>query len=561
MVPPKLPKTASELLEANPKAIVHLRSQQLDRKRLGLIFGSGASKDLNFPDWQTLVGRLARHHHVKGQVLVRKFFSQPKKSTGKPHATKSLSSITQLLFGLYKRIAIERKGLQEPLSFLEDQSIRTGWIELIHSMLYEKVDPTRREQAIKRHSYINAFLKIIKTSPMTVNYNFDDTLEKLLMFNRDSEEIVTTRGYETTYRPNSQFQKENGVIYHPNGFLPSIFTDGASPELIFSDESFQDQLISAASGQYIQLSNFIFRNTCLLIGISLDDSTLQHLLRQSAVSNPGHIHYLVHFVASDNEYDQSTLQAIFDSNFSCYNLYTLFLDRSGIRALGELISLAEDAFNVQYTGIQRKFTYYLIGSVGVGKSTAISNFRNLITYDEWVDERRPDMAIPEKRIPPSKKKKQVAEINRWTAEQFRKKNLALAKKQTGIHLVDRCPLDPLTFGTKSERRAKADDLLKTITDKQSHPIEKGHLIYLEGDTGDIQQRNTYKHKYWTPNEIEDLIDKIDAIYKKTPRTNICTRGRSVFQVSREIAKVIFLDPYNDVNLEAELLAHASGTKK
>src|ERR1700692_2520866 len=100
MVPTELPKTASDLLKANPKAIVHLRAQ-LDRKRLGLIFGSGASKDLNFPDWQPIVGNLAKHRHVKGQGLVRKFFSRPKNTSSRPHATKSLSSITQLLYGLY----------------------------------------------------------------------------------------------------------------------------------------------------------------------------------------------------------------------------------------------------------------------------------------------------------------------------------------------------------------------------------------------------------------------------------------------------------------------------
>jgi hypothetical protein len=298
----------------------------------------------------------------------------------------------------------------------------------------------------------------------------------------------------------------------------------------------------------------------LLIGISLEDTTLQHLLRQSAVSNPGHIHYLVHFVASDGDYDPSSFQAIFDANFSCYNLYTLFLDRSGIKALGELISIAEDAFNMEHTATQRKFIYYLIGAVGVGKSTALANFRNLVTYDEWIDERRSDMAVPEKRLPPSKRKRQIAEINRWTKEQFRKKNLALGKKQTGIHFVDRCPLDPLTFGTKTERRAKAADLLETITDKRSHQIEKGHLIYLEGDTGDIQQRNTYKHKYWTPQEIEDLIEKIDAVYVDLPKTRICTRGKNAFQVSREIAKVIFVDRYTEVNIEAELEDHCRGKK-
>ncbi|QDP23948.1 hypothetical protein [Bradyrhizobium cosmicum] len=204
--------------------------------------------------------------------------------------------------------------------------------------------------------------------------------------------------------------------------------------------------------------------------------------------------------------------------------------------------------------------YYLIGSVGVGKSTAISNFRNLTTYDEWIDERRSDMAVPEKRLPASQRKKHVTEINVWTAEQFRKKNLALEKNRSGIHLVDRCPLDPLTFGAKSERRAKAKSLLNTITDSRSHAIEKGHLIFLDGDVGDIQQRNTYKHKYWTEAEIEELMGNIDSVYQDVPKTTICTRGRSAAQVAREMAKVIFLDNYCDISLEDRLEQFAGAAK-
>jgi hypothetical protein len=127
---------------------------------------------------------------------------------------------------------------------------------------------------------------------------------------------------------------------------------------------------------------------------------------------------------------------------------------------------------VQHAGAQRKFVYYIIGAVGVGKSTAISNFRNLYTYDEWIDERRPDMAVPEQRFSKSQRKR-IPEINRWTAEQFRKKNLSLAKSHSGINVSDRCPLDPLTFGKPSERRGKAEYLLTAITDGKKHSIEKG----------------------------------------------------------------------------------------
>src|SRR5882724_1395906 len=114
----------------------------------------------------------------------------------------------------------------------------------------------------------------------------------MLLDARDDVEREKTRGYEVAYRPNSQFQKDTSVIYHPNGFLPSTFEDGTSAEVIFSDEAFQDQLLSAATGKYLHLSNHLFRNTCLLIGLSLEDPTLQSMLRQNALGSPGNIHYI-----------------------------------------------------------------------------------------------------------------------------------------------------------------------------------------------------------------------------------------------------------------------------
>jgi ribosomal protein L32 len=560
MIPQNLPCTANELLALTPRPVAHLRAQ-LQRKRLGLVFGSGASKDLGFPDWKALVRKIASHKQVRASHLLGKFIAPASAPNARPIEQRSLSSITQMLFGVFRANTIKRKRLSEPLSFLSEQQIRTSWMAIIHSTLYKKVPSATREKRIFKHPYLSSFLEIIKKAPMTVNYNFDDTLEKLLMFSRSPEEKVTTRGYETTYKPNSQFKNESGVIYHPNGFLPSTFEEGASPDLIFSDESFRDQLISATSGQYLQLTNFIFQNTCLLIGLSLEDATLQHMLRQSAVSNPGHVHYLIHYVKDDASYDRAACAAMFEANFSCYNLYTLFLNSDGIRALADLIALSEEAFEMEYAGAYRKFIYYIIGAVGVGKSTAISNFRNLYTHDEWIDERRPDMAVPEQRFSKSRKKRQVPEINRWTAEQFRKKNLSLSKSRSGIHLSDRCPLDPLTFGNRNERKSKAAHLFGVITDGNKHSIEKGHVIYLDGNADEIQQRGTYKHKHWTVSEIEDLVAKIEEVYGNVRKTVVCTRGRSATQVTKELAKVIFLDDYVEISIEDQLTGMSRGTKR
>jgi len=143
------------------------------------------------------------------------------------------------------------------------------------------------------------------------------------------------------------------VIYHPNGFLPAIFEDGASRDVVFSDDSFQDQLISAVTGQYIHLSNYLFRNTCLLIGLSLEDVTLQSLLRQNAVANRGNVHYLVHFEDKENMIAEDEKKVVFNANFTSYNLFTLFLNREGIRNLAELISMSKRSFSLNYADAQK----------------------------------------------------------------------------------------------------------------------------------------------------------------------------------------------------------------
>ncbi|TAJ41288.1 MAG: hypothetical protein EPO55_06355, partial [Reyranella sp.] len=534
-----------------PKAVVHLRAQY-QRKRLGLIFGSGASKELGFPDWDQLVARIAEDGNVQGQKILEKF--QPQGEAGSSKQVRSLASITQMLFSHYRDGCARKEGLSGSLTFLKEQRIRSDWLKIIHSCLYRDISGENREELINGHVYLKAFLEIIKTSPLTVNYNFDDTLEKMLLNARDHKEAVSTRGYEVTDKPNAQFQKDFGVIYHPNGYLPSAFDDGTSVEVVFSDDAFQDRLISAATGKYVHLSNHLLRNTCLLIGLSLDDSTLQSLLRQNAVTNPGNVHYIVQFLPEGDRPDDQTLEAVFESNFSSYNLYTLFLDSAGIKALAELVSMPTQPFDMKFPGASRKFVYYVVGCMGAGKSTAASNFRSLITYDEWFDERKAELAVPEDSLPPS----EIADVNRWVAEQFRKKNYALNMAHEGIHLVDRCPLDPLAFGSPEERPTKAKSLIEKITDSGERRIERGHIIFLDGDLAELRLRNSLKHRYWPDDELERHLSALQDVYKDVSTSLICTRGRTISDVTREIAKTIFLERYNGTDVQEALAKVSAG---
>lgn len=536
----------TKLIKRAKKAIAHLRGQH-QRKRLGLVFGAGVSKDLGFPNWEGLVKRIAERPEVDAASILQRLTAD---TTDAKPIMRTLSSVTQMLFSQFRERCLASRNPAVALSFVEEQEVKTKWLRLIHGELYRDCDRATRKTKISAHPYLLAFLNIIKRSPLTVNYNFDDSLEQMLMMTRSSDEQERTRGFEVVDQPNAQFQNDSSVIYHPNGYLPSSFEERASSDVVFSDDSFQDQLIHAATGKYVHLSNHLFRNTCLLIGLSLEDSTLQSLLRQNAVSNPGNVHYIVHFTPPGVSRDADVEQAIFRANFESFALYTLFLSSEEIALLAKLIEMDEKAFGSRHARSKVKFVYYLIGSVGSGKSTAAGNFRNLRTYDEWIDERMPALAKPEAEV----KSEEIPSLNDWIAEQFRKKNYALQEVREGIHIVDRSPLDPLTFGPPADRSRKAAALLKEITDDGDREVAQGHIIYLEAVVDELRIRNSLKHKYWDDQYLAELIKHIGEVYGGLEKSVICTRGRDAISVARAIARIIFIDEYRPVDVQAQLKA-------
>ncbi|MEA1015389.1 SIR2 family protein [Sphingosinicella sp. LY1275] len=541
-----------KLMQSIPRAVVHLRAQK-NGNRLGLIFGAGIGVDLGYPNWDELVQRISDHKEVGAAKVWNKLRSE---GAGGRAVTRSLASVTQMLFSEFRKRKIKERRITRSLTFVQEQRIKTDWLRLIHSQLYERLlDRSVRVEKLKSHPYLEAFRRIIKKSPLTVTYNFDDSLELMLAEARSEDEEDTERGFERIDSPDAQFKRDQGVIYHPNGCITAIFSDGTSRDVVFADASFQDQLLSAATGKFVHLSNHLFRNTCLLIGLSLEDSTLQSLLRQNAVQNPGNVHYAVHFLKDDCELDAEAQSAIFTANFESFGIITLFLRNAEIKALAGLIEMSAQTFERDFGKYDPKFVYYLIGSVGAGKSTAAGNFRNLINYDEWIDERDPNLAKPEAEVDDDEA---IERMNAYITEQFRKKNFALHSCAEGIHLVDRAPLDPLTFQTPEKRAARAATLLAEVTDRNSRTIVKGHIIQLTAPVADLKIRNSLKHKYWPSKEFERLIGAIDEVYGSIDRSIVCTSGRSAAAVAKELARIIFLDPYQPVDLQNELAIQARG---
>lgn len=532
-----------------PRAIVHLRAQH-EIKRLGLIFGAGISVDLGYPNWESLVKTMADHPEVSATDVWKKL--KEKGSDARP-VTRSLATVTQMLFDKFRRGRIDKNSFIEPLTYVDERRIKTDWMKLLHSQIYQSKTEEDRIDKLNRHPYLNAFTRIIKRSPLTVTYNFDDSIEQMLALARTPDEAETTRGYEMIDQPSSQCRRSSSVIYHPNGYLPAVFSNGASGDVVFADDSFQDQLISAANGKYLHLSTHLFRNTCLLIGLSLDDSTLQSLLRQNAVQNPGNVHYIIQFTPENAKRDKEVDDAVFKANFESFNLYTLFLSSDEIRTLATLIEMKPSTFASKHARAQPKYVYYIVGSVGSGKSTAAANLRNLITYDEWIDEKKDDLAKPENQVETTK----INDLDEWISDQFHKKNFALQRSREGIHVVDRAPLDPLTFADVAKRPERAKALIDKITDGGAWKIEPGHIIELSASLEDIRIRNSLKHKFWPDKDYQELLDRIQEVYGSIDRTIVSTHGRSAAQVAKQIARIIFLNDYNPVDIGKVLSSYVN----
>lgn len=267
------------------------------------MLGAGVSKPLGFPDWEDLIERIAAVSEIDGIGIVK----SPKKRDPQ-------SSRTQMLYQRFKRRRYDGEDSTRHHTAELDLAIRREWREIVQRCLYQDIDTTSKVS--EKHPYLRDFVRVITHSALTVNYNFDDSIERLL----DQEAAAADdnkRRYETIWDAGTQLSTDRTAIYHPNGFLPSNLLENPSEHLVFAEDAFADQLIASMAGHYSSLLHHLFKNTCLFLGISLDDSTLKHLLRQNARINPGHYHYYVAFVADAEGVDPDRAAAIRAANFDC----------------------------------------------------------------------------------------------------------------------------------------------------------------------------------------------------------------------------------------------------
>lgn len=530
------------------KYICQLRVQ-LCKNKASLVLGAGISWDLDLPLWDKLIDRIKVSMQDKA----------PEVKTVNDAPGKAALVLFEM-FCSYRKKEIQENN-QYSSDVLIERKILADWREIIHQALYEDTDANKRKDVINKHPYFIEMIEFIKHSELTVNYNFDDYIE----YGLSCEDLNPTRNerpYQTVWSHHSQFTKDKCVIYHPNGFLPLDRKKFQSEELIFSDGAFADQLLDGIGGNLSTLLHVLTKKTSVLIGHSLTDSTLLHLLRKASSISPGNYNYYIKYIGENScELEPKSKSAIFEANFNNYNLITLFFNSEEIKCFLKAITMPEEDFMriSDILGLPTKYNYYLVGAVGTGKSTVVSQFGNLITLDEWFDERPADMALSPDHLSSTK----TMTIDSWTNEQFGKKNSYLQNKKIGIYLIDRSPLDPLSFVVNISESERARLMLEQgiRPGKSKMKIASGEIIHMIGDSDEIWSRLITKRKEsdWPQDKVNDLQQKSMKIYGPLNPKLIYSTNRKENDVIRDVARIIFSSSYlpSDLNGHMENIANGS----
>lgn len=539
-------KDFCELLKQYPRAIVHLRSQ-VRKQRFGTVLGAGISIDFGAPQWDKLISDIASDPDVDAKDVAE----------GAAFMGMAAPYQSEILYQKFRAAFFEK--LTE-LSPAEQQNTATAaWLTICQKYLY-KTPAIDIAAELQKHPYMEALIPLVQNSALTVNFNFDDYLERALAL-RKREKDKGNRGFEVVTDPWPQFRRQDCVIYHLHGYVPAGLMEKTVDRFVFSEASYSKQYVGARGHDSSFLLAHFARNTCLLVGCSLE-AELRNVLMRGAETNPGNFHYYCHWVKDKGELSEVEQKLISETNFKVYNLITLFLTSSEIRLLLKLINEREISGGklkdlATRGAVPLKYTFYMTGSLGVGKSTTTSHLRNLNVLDEWLEPRPEVLSIPWDQLTDVQK----AFADNWIADQFMQKNDTLRHEENAvISVVDRPPLDPLVFTPESERFAKAKFLADHLCPDDGHGdygVEKGVVILLLGDPKELSARvrATGRQEY-TAEKLNKMQINMKTLYESMSGTiTIDTQFMGISELTKRIAEVIHRQEYVPADLTAKLKSY------
>jgi hypothetical protein len=334
-----------------------------------------------------------------------------------------------------------------------------------------------------------------------------------------------------------QFRRDKGVVYHPNGVIKSELMELPADKFIFSESSFARHVVGSGGDTSFLLNHFC-KNTCLIMGASLEDESLRSTLIWSANTSPGNFHYCIHFVRGQ-PIIEADADAIRRANFNVFNLITLFLTETEIAALARLIDdtqVSEQELRDIATQeeVELLYKYYLTGAIGVGKSATARQLENLSVIDEWLEPRLPILAKPWDSLTNAERE----EADDWIVKQFALKNDRLRHESLGVFVIDRPPLDPLAFTPVKNRAAKAKLLRDVICPGGKWSVVDGMVMFFKGESSQLAPRVVAMGRdEYTAEKLQAMQNDLSQIYEGTGVMTLDTRGLSTSEVTKKFPRL------------------------
>ena len=115
-------------------------------------------------------------------------------------------------------------------------------------------------------------------------------------------------------------------------------------------------------------------------------------------------------------------------------------------------------------------------------------------------------------------------------------------------MLDRAPMDPLSFTKPEDWGKKARTLLNKICPSQSDwKVQDGHIIFLKGEYRELFLRLLLSgREQYTPERLKRNEEYLERAYGQQGVTAIDTRGITIPDVAKRVGEVIHLYNYEPV---------------
>lgn len=208
-----------------------------------------------------------------------------------------------------------------------------------------------------------------------------------------------------------------------------------------------------------------------------------------------------------------------------------------------------------YENISKKI-YYLVGPPGAGKSEISKHIQSDYHIREWSEDPPELLYLPSERLTVSESE----EVDRWIETQIIEKTKKINEIVSGIVVVDRSPLDMITFPTFFESMIQRATKFYNfyygkIRSEGSIPID-GMLIHLRLSLDELMKRRELKKlqgKDYSPissRSEKDLEFDRFVFETGTPEIqHVETDGLKSFESAKIVNEIINDKPYLPLNFE------------